>query len=477
MKKLQSSENIIFNKETFVTHSTALVTDKYIKEKELGSVSYGKVYRVKNKFTGETRACKELSKAKITNVDKFALEINIMAKADHPSIIKLYEIYEDARHIYLIMEECSGGELFDRIITRIDNGKMYTEKEAAIIFKQLISAVSYCHSQGICHRDLKPENVLFLTKDEDSAIKVIDFGLSRLYGNNPTKGAKDNKMTTRVGTAYYVSPEVLQGSYDEKCDIWSAGVILYILLCGDPPFNGANDNEIYRCIAKKKYSFPSPEWDFISKEAKDLIKNMLCDPHKRYTAQQVLDDPWIAQLAPNSKGLLENVNIESLKRYKNENKLKKAVLTYIASRLKDSEVKNLKEIFTQLDKNQDGCVTLEEMKEGFSQLGIKDVDLDIEGIFKSIDTDKSGKIDYTEFIAASMDRRLYMREERLGEAFSMLDRDGSGKISKDEIKKALKLDNLDNATFDKYIIEYDLDGDGEIDYNEFLNMMGKTEIK
>ena len=152
------------------------------------------------------------------------------------------------------------------------------------------------------------------------------------------------------------------------------------------------------------------------------------------------------------------------------------MLTYIASRLKDNEVQNLKEIFTQFDKNQDGCVTLEEMREGFIQLGIKDVDLDIEGIFKSIDTDRSGRIDYTEFIAASMDKKLYMREERLGEAFAMLDRDGSGKISKEEIKKALKLDNLDNATFDKYIQEYDLNGDGEIDYNEFLNMMGKTDI-
>lgn len=175
---------------------------------------------------------------------------------DHPNIIKLYEIFEDNRYIYLIMEECTGGELFDRIIERINNKKLFTEREAAVIFKEIMGTICYCHSQGVCHRDLKPENLLFLTKEDPSPIKVIDFGLSRLF--EKTQNLKDNKMTTKVGTAYYVSPEVLSGDYDEKCDIWSAGVILYIILTGDPPFNGANDNEIYRRIQAKKFSFPSP---------------------------------------------------------------------------------------------------------------------------------------------------------------------------------------------------------------------------
>lgn len=470
MQRLVSDDKISFGKETFVLRTPGQVTDKYIKEKELGSGSYGKVFRVKNKLTGETRACKQLIKAKITDIDKYNVEISIMAKVDHPSIIKLYEIYEDQRYLYLIMEECTGGELFDRILNRIEAGKMYSEKEAAKIFKQIMSAICYCHDQGICHRDLKPENILFLTKDEDSNIKVIDFGLSKIFGN-----MKEGKMTTRVGTAYYVSPEVLQGAYDEKCDIWSAGVMLYILLSGDPPFNGANDNEIYRAIARKKYSFPDPEWKKISNEAKDLIQHMICDPDKRYTASQVLQHPWIAQCAPNATGKLD-INIEALKNYKNTNKLKKLVLTYIASRLKDSDVTNLKQNFMTLDKNKDGTLTLEEMKEGLEKIS-KDVGVDVEGIFKSIDTDKSGKIEYTEFLAASMDQKLYLREERLSEAFQMLDADGSGKISKDEIRKALKLDNIDDHTLDKYIKEYDLNGDGEIDYNEFLNMMGKVTLE
>lgn len=175
-----------------------------------------------------------------------------MIQIDHPNIIKLYEVYEDSRYIYLIMEECTGGELFDRIYERITQNNLYTEKEAAQIFKQYMAAVCHCHSQKICHRDLKPENLLFLNTTADSPLKVIDFGLSKIFTDN------NNKMSTKVGTAYYVSPEVLSGDYDEKCDIWSSGVILYILLTGEPPFNGPNDNEIYRKIAKKKFSFPSP---------------------------------------------------------------------------------------------------------------------------------------------------------------------------------------------------------------------------
>ncbi len=175
-----------------------------------------------------------------------------MIHIDHPNIIKLYEVYEDSRYVYLIMEECIGGELFDRIYERISKKNLYSEKEAALIFKQYMSGICHCHAQTVCHRDLKPENMLFLNISDDSPIKIIDFGLSKIYSSH------NHKMSSQVGTAYYISPQVLEGNYDEKTDIWSAGVILYILLTGEPPFNGANDNEIYRKIAKKKFSFPSP---------------------------------------------------------------------------------------------------------------------------------------------------------------------------------------------------------------------------
>lgn len=163
-----------------------------------------------------------------------------MRNLDHPNIIKLYETFEDSRNIYLVMEICEGGELFDRII---DKGQ-FSETEARVIFTQMIQAINYCHSNGIAHRDLKPENFLFLTKAEDSPIKVIDFGLSKHFDEKGGHSA----MTTRAGTPYYISPEVLSGNYDESCDIWSSGVILYILLSGVPPFGGDSDPEILEAV-------------------------------------------------------------------------------------------------------------------------------------------------------------------------------------------------------------------------------------
>lgn len=465
--EFQKKDSIIFGRETFIVKNDGKFDDFYEIVKEIGSGSYGHVYRVKSRASKEFFACKQLVKGKISNMEIFNLEIGIMGKMDHPNIIKLYEIFEDVRYLYLIMEECVGGELFDKILNRINNKDMFTEKEAADIFKQMMSAICYCHSQKICHRDLKPENLLFLTKDEDSPIKIIDFGLSKIY--TPKKGK--NSMKTKVGTAYYVSPEVLQGNYDEKCDIWSAGVILYILLSGDPPFNGENDMEIYRNIEKKKFSFPEKEWKNISKEVKDLIKKMLCDPDKRYTALQVLNHPWVISSASHSNANLSNFNVESLKVYKTAHKLKKAVLTFIASRLKENEVKNLNEIFQLLDKSKHGTITLEEMKEGMSILKDKGVDINIEDIFKSIDTDKSGTINYTEFIAASIDQKIYLKEEKLYEAFRMFDKDNSGKISKDEIKAVLNIAQDNVESVDSMMKAIDLNGDGEIDYNEFISMM------
>ena len=259
----------MFGKETFVNKiKDKNLTDLYFIKNDLGSGSYGKVFQVKNKITGETRACKQLAIKHIQNYEKFMLEINILSKMDHPNIIKLYEVFEDKRYVYLVMEECTGGELFDKIIERLQNDSIFTEKEAAKIFKQMMMSIAYCHKEGICHRDLKPENLLLLNKKDDTNIKVIDFGLSNIFID---KQGKEIKMTSKVGTAYYVSPEVLSGNYDKSCDVWSAGVILYILLCGDPPFNGANDNEIYKKIKTKKFGYTNPLWSNISDEAKDLI--------------------------------------------------------------------------------------------------------------------------------------------------------------------------------------------------------------
>ena len=452
-----------FSKSNFVGIMKGNLLDKYIVEKEIGAGGYARCLLVKNKTTGQLYACKELQKNKLNNVASLKSEIQILIKLDHPNIIKLYEIYENDNYIYLVMELCTGGELFDRIIQKTEQGKQFTEKEVAKIFQQMMSAINYCHSNKIVHRDLKPENLLLASQDENSPIKVIDFGMSRIFNDKQA-------MFDKVGTAYYISPEVLDGFYDEKCDIWSAGVILYILLCGYPPFNGNDDDEIFESIRKRKFVYPDAEWANISSEAKDLINKMLSEPLNRLTAEQVLCHPWLKnQLSKDAKSTGVKINFNTFKTYSGANKLSRAVLTYIASRLTDNEVKKLKDAFQKIDVNGDGMLTLEELKNACNQNPEVHV-LNIEQIFKTIDTDNSGVINYTEFLAASIDKRIYLQEDKLRDAFKLFDEDKSGKISKSEISKVLKF-KKSGAEMTKLFEKYDLNGDGEIDFEEFLNMM------
>ena len=451
-----------FNKESFIGRVEGKLQDKYEIVEEIGAGGFSRVLKVKNKNTGVLYACKEMQKKKLTDMEGFTREINIMIKLDHPNIIKLYEVYETETYVYIIMELCTGGELFDRIIDNTDQGKQFSEKQAASIFQQMMSAINYCHKNGIVHRDLKPENLLYLTKDANSPIKVIDFGMSKKFD-------KKNYMNEKVGTAYYISPEVLKGKYDEKCDVWSAGVILYIIICGYPCFNGDTDEEIFEAIIKGKIIFPSPEWDNVSDDAKNLIKKMCTSPDKRLTAEQVLKEKWVNEHAPNSKNAVLPLKADGFKNYADSSKLRKAVLTFIASRLSEDEVKNIKKIFQSIDDNNDGKLSLEEMKEAVAKTaGFKPEY--IESIFKSIDTDNSGNIEYTEFIAASLEKNVYMNEQKLKDAFKLFDADNSGKISKSEISKVLNM-SMNSKEVENIINKYDLNKDGEIDFKEFMNMM------
>ena len=450
-----------FNKEEFVGKVAGKLEDKYDIIKEIGSGGFSKCHLVKNKITGLNFACKELAKKNLSDYEGLMREVNLMIKLDHPNIIKLYEVYETDKSIYLIMELCTGGELFDRIVENTENGIQFTEKQAAHLFKQMMSAINYCHKNGIVHRDLKPENLLYLNKDENSPIKVIDFGMSKRFDSK-------HFMSEKVGTAYYISPEVLQGKYDEKCDIWSAGVILYIIICGYPCFNGDDDDEIFAAIQKGKIAFPSPEWDDVSDDVKKLVKKMCCSPDKRLTAEQVLNETWVKDNAPNGGKISLPIKPDGFKNYANSNKLRKAVLTYIASRLSEQDIKKIKEVFQSIDVDNDGKLSLEEMKKA---IALNDIKFDFnEEIFKSIDTDNSGNIEYTEFISACLEKNLYLNEQKLKDAFKLFDADNSGKISRAEIEKVLHMDKH-SKEIDSIMDKHDKNKDGEIDFEEFLGMM------
>ena len=479
----EKGNDIIFSKKTFINISKEKLLDNYEIIKQIEKNFNYTIYKVKNKKTNEENACKRIPKKnqKDNEIDNNQ-EIKILYHCDYPNIIKLYEIYEDSDFFYLIFEMCEGGELDDRIIKKIEEEKIYSEKEAAKIFKKIIQAIAYLHSNGICHRNLKPDNILFLSEKNDSDIKLINFSLSKIYSfgkykndkNLEIEEEKENKtrMNKLVGNAYFISPEMINGNYNEKCDIWSAGIILYFLLSGEPPFNGMNNEEVYSKIKEIKFNFPDKEWNNISNEAKDLIKKMICNENERLSAVQVLEHDWIKHCAPNSNGLLTNINIQCFKIYKNIHKIKRAIYTFIALRLNDEDTKNLKKLFKLFDIDHDGRITLNEMKNAFIKLNVKDYENEIENIFNSIDTDKNGIIDYTEFLSASINgNNEIISKKTLKDTFKLLDRDNSGKISKNNIMNVLKLENLNEKIVDNYIKKYDINKDGEIDYNEFLDMM------
>ena len=469
---LKESIKIKYGKRNFVGKSEGLLLDNYEVIRKLGKGGFGKVYEVKNKKTNEIRACKHLSKLNIYNLEKFEREINVLINSDHPNIIKIYEIYESDHSLYIVMEECKGGEVFDRIIEHIQCKTMYSENDAAKILQQVMSAVEYCHNNGICHRDLKPENLLYLNPggEKGNPIKVIDFGLSQII-------SREKNLKSQVGTAYYAAPEVIKGNYTEKCDIWSAGIILYILLSGEPPFNGSTDNEIYSRVTKIKFSFPEKKWSTISNEAKDLIRHMIAPEGERFTAKQVLGHPWFKNASYMPLSSL-NFKTSFFLDYFKGSYLKKMTLLYIASRLDENEIQNLKKVFEAFDKSKDGQISYDELKQGLIQLKSCNIkEDDIIKLFKSIDVDQNGRIDYTEFLAATIQKGNYLRNERLWEAFCMFDKNKDGFITKEELSQALRADKSMEKVIEKYIKAVDINGDGKIDYKEFLILMGEQNIK
>ena len=481
MEETNKDKNIKISKESFVTIIKGDITQFYEVIKKIGEGSYGKIYKVKNKQSGDIRAMKQIMKSKIPNIEKFQNEMKILAMVDHPNIVRLFEVIEDDKYFNLLQELCTGGELLTKIQTT-----QLKEKEIAKIFNQIMSAVAYCHEKGIVHRDLKLENILFASEDPDSPIKIIDFGFSVLFGKNDINKVNDNndlkkygfkRMKTKVGTLYYISPEIIKGNYDEKCDIWACGVILYILLCGYPPFNGPSDKEVYNIITQVKYDFKQPMWKNVSKHAKELIKNMLTPAKNRYTAKQVLNSKWLEIKLKDADESTNYLDYKHISKFKTYNKFKQAILTFIASRLNSDESKKIRNIFCNIDEEKKGFITLEDfIKYIINECNIDDIinnEEELKKGFYSVDIDHNNKIDYTEFLAANLDEKIYLKKEKLQEAFRTFDINDTGVIKKEDIIRVLKLENLEdkNKIVNSIIEENDFDKDGKINFEDFKMIM------
>jgi calcium-dependent protein kinase len=301
---------------------------------------------------------------------------------------------------------------------------------------------------------------------------LIDWGGARYF-------QKNKKLNKISGTPYYIAPEVLDEKYDEKCDVWSCGVILYILLCGYPPFNGDSDIEIMKTVKKGKFEFPIEEWGSISKEGKELVANMLkYDPKARFSAEDCLKHPWFKCIdgGDHKKQISANL-INNMKKFGAGRKLEQATVSFIVTQLISKEERNeLLSQFQTWDKNGDGVLSKEEIFEGYKALyGELKASEEADKIMESCDLDGNGTIDYNEFLAATMNRNKILSKTNLEAAFAAFDKDGSGKISADEIMMIFnKSGNLeDKARIQKIIDEADENGDGEISFDEFKVLMSK----
>ncbi|GKV32283.1 hypothetical protein SLEP1_g40897 [Rubroshorea leprosula] len=456
---------------TVLPYQTPRLRDHYSLGKKLGQGQFGTTYLCSEKATGHLYACKSIPKRKLLCREDYEdvwREIQIMHHlSEHPNVVRIKDTYEDSVFVHLVMELCAGGELFDRIVAK----GHYSEREAAQLIKTIVGVVEACHSLGVMHRDLKPENFLFDSPGEDAQLKATDFGLSVFY--KPGQFFSDV-----VGSPYYVAPEVLCKRYGPEVDIWSAGVILYILLGGVPPFWAETESGIFREILHGKLDLESDPWPNISDSAKDLMQKMLeRDPRKRISAHEVLCHPWIVDDSVALDKPLDSAVLSRLKKFSAMNKLKKMALRVIAERLSEEEIGGLKELFKMIDTDNSGSITFQELKDGLKKVGSELMESEIKSLMDAADFDNNGTIDYGEFLAATLHLNKMEREENLVAAFSYFDRDGSGYITIDELQQACKDFGLGDVHLDEIIKEIDQDNDGRIDYGEFAAMMkGDSEV-
>ena len=473
-----SYSTINLSNEIIVGKAKTDSSTDYKKLKFLGEGAFASVYEVQNKYTDTICAMKVIKKPPSSSPEDeqdILNEINILRTMDHPNVLKIFEFYSDKESYSIVTELCPGGELFQDII---DNGP-FNENYTAYVMYQIFSAINYCHSMNIVHRDLKPENILIVGKNKKDypSVKICDFGTAKIC----EKGKIERKL---VGSSYYIAPEVLKRHYNLKCDLWSCGVIMYILLSARPPFNGEDDYAIMDNVSIGKYDLTRAPFDKISDSAKDLIKKLLVkDVDKRINAEQALNHPWFKE--NKSKEMYNEIKdkntikklIENLKKYKRESIIQETALAYIVHNFSQyKDVINACKLFNQIDTSGDGKITQAELLKGLSERYKSDtLETDVANIFKNLDMDNNGYIGYEEFVRAAVSKEYFVRDNVLQFAFRYFDKDNSKSITFSEIEELFAESIPDKANIHNYlnkiIKEVDVNGDGKITFNEFAAVM------
>ncbi|RWR74459.1 Protein kinase domain-containing protein [Cinnamomum micranthum f. kanehirae] len=477
--------------------------------KLLGHGQFGYTFAATVKANGDCVAVKRIDKNKMIlpiAVEDVKREVKILqALAGHENVVRFHNAFEDDSFVYIVMELCEGGELLDRILAKKD--KCYTEKDAAVVVRQMLKVAAECHLHGLVHRDMKPENFLFKSTEEDSPLKATDFGLSDFI--KPGRKFKDI-----VGSAYYVAPEVLKRKSGPESDVWSIGVITYILLCGRRPFWDKTQDGVFKQVLRSKPDFSRKPWPSISNSAKDFIKKLLVkDPRARLTAAQALSYPWVREGGDALEIPLDISVLSNMRQFVRFSRLKQIALRALATTLNEEEKADLRDQFDAIDVDKSGTISLEEMKHvcipipftEFHEFNIsfatraltllegahchnhkalaKDLpwklkEPRVQEILQAIDSNTDGFVDFSEFVAAAL--HVHQLEEHDSEkwqqrsqaAFEKFDVDRDGYITPEELKMHTGL----KGSVEPLLEEADIDKDGKISLPEFRRLLISASV-
>ena len=482
----QSPSSFINSSVINLTNSTIIgenINDPendYKKLNQLGHGQYGTVFEVKHRITDIIRAMKVVKKNTKRSPEEEADILNetkILKTMDHPNIVKIFEFYSNDDNYSIIMENCKEGSLFKEI----KKSGPFDEKYTAYVMYQLFFAINYYNGMNLIHRDIKPENILISSKNKENNypnIKICDFGMSKIV----EKQAIQNKV---VGSLYYIAPEVLNRNYNEKCDLWSCGVIMYFLLTKKIPFYSTFNDEIIDLIKKGVYD--KTPLEKLSNNCKDLLEKLLTlDVNKRISVKECLQHPWIKDDFK-CKELYNKIFDErvvlrllnNLKKYKKNSILQETALAFLVHNFPQmKDVVNACKLFNQIDLNGDGKISAKELYLGLKErLNSDTLEDDVRNIFANLDMNNDGYIEYEEFVRASVSKEKFMGENVLKFAFRFFDKDDSGKITFKEIETVFKNSVTDKVhmeeSLNKIIFEVDINRDGKISFEEFARVMKK----
>lgn len=389
-------------------------------------------------------------------------EVEVFLCMDHPHVTRLYEVYEGEDFLHLVMECMEGGELFDRVIEL----KIFNETLAAEAVNQMLLALNYIHSHGIVHRDIKLENFLY-DKKGSNHLKLIDFGFSKMGGAN-------TKMQASCGTLAYVAPEVLLKSYDKQCDLWSLGVIAFILLSGYMPFSGSDAVQT-KNISEGKFVMKPDRWGRVSEEGQSFILGLLqVDPTKRLTAAQALEHTWVKDREKKHHEVDHGI-ADALRSFGQASKFRRCCMEMMAWSLTNEERSQVRDAFIAMDETKQGTITLVELRK------VLEDKFDIPGeevhnIFQALDQNQDEEIHYSDFLAAMVGCRIQMHDDHLKSAFKRFDKDNTGYISVENLYEVLG-DSYDGESIESLLSEADLLSDGRISYPEFVSYLTGRPIE